>query len=694
MKDRGFIFTLDAALALIPILLLISTISNIETPLHSYTHTSLKFERYAQDVLTVLEYNETILNAFRRYKTGYEQGNSTKMAEAVAFLNNSVSSLLPDGMYYYIDAELNNSIEFSFGRGNISRAKNTYSAIRTVIGSARGWAGRAWYKVESAEFVEEERRVTTTLWNFHNWLSNFYSPPSYDWGYNQAPIHFTLPENASANSIYYLQGSCDHSGGSSFSIDVYINSSLADSADSSDFVFLYNIGSRYMYNYLGTINPSLISPGDNTLVVDFKDPGLTYNDDMPWFALIADYNTTVFVPSGITTKRYDFSDAAGYANPSNAKFFDVHTGTITSVTPRTMSWSDYLADHSVLDSYDDGNPFVISQGTGLPGGDGGSAISVVKEFTIPSSVPEGGVLDATVVVNLYGGVDAALVEVWDQNTTSWKIVFCSFDIEGVHYSARSDGYGNLPGIISIKKYVKPGDNKVRITFWDYVPSTDYDLVGIIDSYVSVSYTTLPITWDVFPFSSYQDGDSSYSQIKTFTTRENAHQVYLFFGLGLDTRHVKVELYDGSTWRTYYDSNVVPYYINLASLDASLGYNIITEPGSTATDYTIKQGTFTVKVTVTGPGHTWESGDRNRNAEIYSGTRVIVLYPEFIATEWAIRYSDSPSEAENLAREALVEKLRDEYGIITNTTDPLIYSDSSYIAGKTLISNIRVYLWEE
>ena len=108
------------------------------------------------------------------------------------------------------------------------------------------------------------------------------------------------------------------------------------------------------------------------------------------------------------------------------------------------------------------------------------------------------------VLNSYGGVDDAVVEVY--NGTTWQTAFSSFGIT----PSTTGGYGNI-AIIYIQPYLAKGqDNIVRITVFDQAPSqqgNDYDLVGIVDSYVQVSYTRLQNKWDTYDFTNYQTDDN-------------------------------------------------------------------------------------------------------------------------------------------------------------------------------------------
>jgi hypothetical protein len=99
-------------------------------------------------------------------------------------------------------------------------------------------------------------------------------------------------------------------------------------------------------------------------------------------------------------------------------------------------------------------------------------------------------------------------------------------------------------------------------------------------------------------------------------------------------------------------------LDLAALDAA-GPHKITTSTSTPTDYTLKPGNlYNLTVTVSGPPSTqpWQSGDWHSNAEIFSGTRISVLYPESLYNAWTTAYSDTATGAQTNAKNILVQQL--------------------------------------
>jgi len=700
MDEKGFIFTTDATLALV-IFMVFSTsfITYLLIPIYMGTgHEHL--ERVAADALSIMHQDGTLHQAALQYQKGNVTG-------AKNTLNSALSILIPSTTGYRITLGENPSV-----KDNRGLLFATDVATRTDLISVpiEGWMGRAWYKVERAEFVDQPTNVTATLWNFHNWLRNFepwgrgglQSHPFWGGGTSPRDISFSVPDGATINSAVFLLGSCNHSGGTSYAANVVING--IPHLNSTPFTFLnLRPGTRErergrMFNHQR--NVSGLRTGVNNFHVNFLNmtTGPRERYDMPWFSIIANYTTTFKVPQGVLNRRINFNDAAGLAVPTAqdldgdgtrnefGRIYNLHTGNVSSFRYErgVMDWGAFAANRNTLDRFDDGIPFVITSLPNIGKTRHGSAVSVIQEFNIPDNVR---ILDAYTVLNAYGAVDNALVEVW--NGTHWRTVFCSFNFDGVDYSARGDGYGNTPGKLYIGDRLRTGNNKVRVTIWDHVPITDYDLLGLVDSYTHVTYTRLPIRWENFAFNSHQSNSHIQTSERTFTTEANAREVYLFVGAGLDSRHIRVEVAPpaGGAWRTLYDSSVIPHYLNLASLDAG-GHNVFTN--GTAGNYTIRPGVnYRIRVTVRGPDRAWESGAWDRNAEIFSGTRISVLYPEFLENRWAASFTTDPETAREQARQELINLLR-EAGI---TPDPrLIRVEALYAGGFPNPIPVRLELW--
>ncbi|NYB26513.1 MAG: hypothetical protein HVN34_04140 [Methanobacteriaceae archaeon] len=724
MDDRGFIFTADASLALIVILLVSASITAYIMAPYFQGQEHQHLQALASDALETMEKDGTLTLA----AVEYSQNNITGGDQ---ILRNRLNTLIPSDTAYNITMLTSSDAGYSVSRNpNLLVASDTATAVRVISGPEEGYLGRAWYKQEEVPMVDKEINVISTVWNFHNYLTNF-APWKSNGLYNRqywgvsgssrpgspVPIEFSIPEGVTLHNAFFLQGTNNISANNlnrpSFGVEVSINGHPY--GNTTPFTMLYprvngygQIDNGLVYNYKGNINVSDLNEGDdNEFYVYFNYQNLlrsNYDYTMPWFSLIANYTTTIQVPEGILSIDETFPDAAGLAKPNDAggyygKIYDLTSGDVTNLTTRrVMSWSTFSnTNRNLLDNYDDGVPFVLDNVDGA--GEDGSAVSVVKEFTIPDNAR---IFDGYVNINAYGAVDNALVEVWDG--TRWRAVFCSFDFKEIpgatipttDYSA-GDGYGNTPGIVYIGQYLHTGSNKVRITVWDNVPSNDYDLVGVVDSKLYVSYSTLPIQWETFTFNSYQAGsrETYLFPERSFSIGPDATKVYMFVGVGTTTQHIKVDIRNSThDWVNIYDDDTVPFMIDLAALDAA-GPHRFTTSTSTPDNYNLTEGTgYRVRVNVTAP-EAWKSGDGASspgtwgNPTIFSGTRIAVIY-KYLENKWTTEYSSNATAAKELARLKLIEAFEE-----TNTTfnPDLIQTEALFTGNLPNAIPVRLDLWK-
>lgn len=682
MDERGFIFTTDATLALIVIMIVSASISTYLLAPYFMSQDHEHLQALASDALETMDQDGTLTRAAVKYNQNTTQGNS----DGDAIINERLDSLIPENIAYKLNI-LGHNIE----RNKFSLVNNdTATAIRITSGPPEGYLGRAWYKQEEVPIVDKQVNVISTVWNFHNYLSNFqpWNNGFYSrqyWGISGSNpgspvnIEFSIPEDVTLHNAFFLQGtnnvSARNNNNPSFGVQVNINNGHLY-GNTSRFTPLYprvnnqgQITDGIIYNYKGNINATDLHGGENVFNVFFNYQNMlrsNYQYNVPWFSIIANYTTTIQVPDQTQTIDEKFPDAAGLARPfrdtdgAYGKIYNISSGQVTPLTTqRSVSWNAFSNNRNILDNYDDGVPFYF---TDVTNGVDGSAVSVVKEFTIPDNATP---FDGYVSINAYAAVDKAMVEVWDG--TQWRAIFCSSEIRETPNSpvkdfSAVDGYGNTPGIIYIDPtYLHHGLNKVRITVWDDVPSSDYDLVGLVDSKLYISWSTLPIKWQNFAFNSYQSGSSqTASQERTFSIGPDAATTYMFVGVGTTTQHVKIDLRSSGTdsWANIYDEDTVPYMVNIAALDAAGPHKITT---GTPGNFTLKEGTdYRVRITVTAP-LAWKSGDGGSspgtygNPTIFSGTRVAVIY-KYLQNRWNENYSPDAQTAKDIAKEKLIADL--------------------------------------
>lgn len=702
--SKGFIFTMDAVLTLLPIFIILASVSGIGGIDTIGSYRMLSSGRYAQDVLTVMERNDTLVNIGRNYQTGVARGDSALIAYSQNLLNSSLNKTIPPYMGYNATVTTPRGT-FSVASGG-EPSGNIMSVWRTSMGPELGWAGSAWLAVRGANFTIINRTTTSTIWNFHNWLSVYYSFCADGWGGPSGSTNITIstPSNATLNDAYYYLGAKVASG-NPYNVTFYLNGGNATSSNyPDDYTYLLTYGGDDFYNSkmdlpFGTTNSSgVLGRGNNKMWLNFT-ADCSGNDEMPWFAIIANYTQTIPSPQSLEIEIFNLPNAEGATDEST-----------------TVTWDDNDATWaSRVDAYSDGTPYKLLTSESFDAE--GNAITVFKNFSIPAGVT---VLDGTIDLNLVGAVDATRVEVFDSSASQWVTVFNSFDINGIDYTDvdydvgfdNLKGYGNLPGKLNIDpSLLSPGSdsNSVRVTLWDYYPDPDY--AGIIDSTILITYSPFSIDWDNFAFNSHQSSSFDYTQDRDFDINTGAKEALLFVGVGIDTRKVVVSIMNAtSSPVTLYNSTVIPYMLNLAELDAGLpaSQRILTTDTSTPSDYILEEGSYTTRVRVlsaqdAAENNAWESGDRDdaggalstqeSNAEIFSGTKVTVLYPEFIAMLTTESYNATAAEAEDEARNLLSEQLL-TYNLTMAANSSEIFSKVNWVSGEPSIAFVELKIWYE
>jgi hypothetical protein len=116
LNDEGFIFTMDASLALIAVFVITATVSQI-TSTHSSTAQShiLPTERVAQDVLEVIV-----------SRLDYEELNTTKLYD-------TLEALVPSRYNYSYVVEYKGNVTFNVSRGSLENARDVMVAKRLLM---------------------------------------------------------------------------------------------------------------------------------------------------------------------------------------------------------------------------------------------------------------------------------------------------------------------------------------------------------------------------------------------------------------------------------------------------------------------------------------------------------------------------------------------------------------------------------
>ncbi|RLG73054.1 MAG: hypothetical protein DRO11_00625 [Methanobacteriota archaeon] len=424
--------------------------------------------------------------------------------------------------------------------------------------------------------------------------------------------------------------------------------------------------------------------------------------DVAWLSLVGEYHIQTLVPDGIAWQRIDLDEnslirpnpnvsrpeytTALVNNPADLDTDDDGDDDIPEDAncsdsnpsylplPPTANAGDYEGDpgaHTARwryipkDSDNDGNldqDYTSSCASGF-----------FADFLIP--IPDATLLDAILVLNTFGGVDSGLIQI-SGDGENWVTLFDGYSTGedlGMFYDR---GYGYLPGTLYIRNAIlsvlpQSPDHSVRIRVYlfDYTPSNDWDYVGIDGSYVFLVYTDFPVEIRVYPFENEQNYVSSSEtpdvsqyitvNITKSTLGSKPTMAHLFLGLGSDTGRVVVEYatdydQDGSftPYEEVYDSDdnegEIPYYVDLTE-----------ELRDPSDPLHLRLGTIRVRVKLWNRDNNWPTYSQSGEpaAEIFSGTRLSIVYPRFLKNEWAFAYASRPEDALMLSKARLILKVK-------------------------------------
>ena len=406
--------------------------------------------------------------------------------------------MIPNSVAYKLAISSNPPVE---NDQNVVTANDIVTKVKVISGPQQGWMGRAYYKVDQVNFVNQNDTQVSTLWNFENYLLNF-NPWHTNglaagkdpyWGGsdvdNNAPINIPFMVPGSINSANVVLGSATSdtsSNGKPYSANFVLNGQN-NMILNSTFNYIYTSSSNSkIYNSLFALNPNQFNSNiDNNFYINFINA--TSDSNMPWFSLIANYTTSIPEPQGVQTATFSLPDIAGIGvNSGNSYLFNLANNVVTPTISRNQTWA-YLQTPASI-NYNLSTPFRITGMSGLNPSQG-SAVGTQTTLYVP---PGNQVFDAYVVVNAYAGTDGVIVQVLN-SLGNWQTAFDSFDPQ---YSARSSidgGYGNIPGVIDIQNYITPGNNTIRVISYDEAQGGDYDLTGLVDCYAKLVYSALPIS---------------------------------------------------------------------------------------------------------------------------------------------------------------------------------------------------------
>ena len=689
MDEQGFIFTTDATLALVVMIVLTASVVTygLLPVFQGENHQHL--EAIADSALETMDQDGTL----RAASVEYANNNTTGAAST---LQTELNLLIPSSIAYKMTMSTQDPVENDHG---VSTANDIVTKVKVISGPQEGWMSRAYYKVDQVQFQNVNVTSITTLWDFHNYLKNFgpwsggLNTYKFWGGTNNKPqslqqIQFAVP--GSLNSAQFLLGSAAGNGQTkSYGADVNINGNNNYILNTSFNPPIYtSSGSGTIYNYMKNVNiANLNNNSVNNFYVQFN---ATSDQNMPWFSLIADYSTSISVPVGVATDTIPFTNIAGIGQPKslgNCIVYNPDTGSVSSVAGRTFAWN-------VINStdFDTSTPFEITN-VPTPGIPKGSAVASVQHINLPANR----LFDAYTVVNAFGGEDFAVVQV-KNSTGVWNTVFSSW----ANTKRTDGGYGNVPGTINILPYLTVGDNSVRIITWDGVVTNDYDLVGLENCYSKITYSKLPIRWDTFSFDSFQNDSSASTKLvnetKIFNIDQDAQNALLFLGVGGDSKSITVTV-NNSKARSLLYNGTVPFDLDLGALDNAQTTKVLTNKLSNGTVALIP-GNYTLTVTVS-PALAYQTGSGGANVPnygfdsdpaIFSGTRIGVIYPKFLQNVWATGYANTPQLASQNAVTNLLSTLSDSG--YTNIDPSLIKNTTLYSGDVPNAVPVRLDLWTQ
>lgn len=688
MDEKGFIFTTDAVLALVVVIVLTASVVTYGVlPVYQgQNHQHL--EALADSALETMDQSGALREAAVEYAN-----NNTTGAEST--LRSSLDVVIPDNVGYRLTMSTQAPVQDSNG---VITSNDVATKIKVISGPQEGWMGRAYYKQDEVQFQDINSTSVTTLWNFHNYLKNF-GPWSSGlntnkyWGAtsngaSSIPINFSMP--GPPQNTKFLWGSAAGSGAvPAYAGDVIFNGANHNYVLNTSFLYLYtSSGVGPVYNYQKNITNGVLSQGLNNFYVQFN---ATSNQNMPWFTILANYTTVISVPKGIANDTIPFNDIAGIGNPSGGVLYNLDTGTRSNVPGRSISWASLQNNFA----YDLSTPFEL---TSIPSVGTGSAVATSQDIYLP---PGNRLFDAFTVVNAFGGEDGCVVQVQD-STGTITTVFSSWG----NTALTNGGYGNVPGIINIQPYLKVGHNTVRIITWDDVPGNDYDLVGLESCYSKITYSKFPIRWDTFPFDSYQNHSSSKTttetQVENFRIDSEAQSALLFVGIGTASRNMTVTVRNstGATSLLYPGNKPIPYVLNLGDLDANASQSSHIMTSIVGNGSSLKPGNYTLTISVT-PSLAYESGDGSSSPPpygyqgdpaIFSGTRISVIYPKFLQNVWATGFANTPQAASQNAIANLIQTLSDAG--YTNIDPRLIRNTTLYTGDVPNAVPVRLDLYTQ
>ena len=129
------------------------------------------------NTLTII--NQNITNTCRVIE---QQTGRTIIINGFTIDPNGTSAVSYTHLDVYKRQVIPNDVGYSLTLGNYGTVSNNsgiltptdiITKVKVISGPQEGWMGRAYYKQDQVQFQTINSTSVTTLWNFHNYLSNF-----------------------------------------------------------------------------------------------------------------------------------------------------------------------------------------------------------------------------------------------------------------------------------------------------------------------------------------------------------------------------------------------------------------------------------------------------------------------------------------------------------------------------------------
>ena len=178
----------------------------------------------------------------------------------------------------------------------------------------------------------------------------------------------------------------------------------------------------------------------------------------------------------------------------------------------------------------------------------------------------------------------------------------------------------------------------------------------------------------------------------------AQEALLFLSAGVNTRNLNVTIFNGTASSLIY-SGPPTYDLDLAYLDSISSKHILTTTLSNGT-VIINPGSYNLTVKVT-PAMGWEGGQyrmrivcsytTQSDPALFSGTRIAIIYPEFLENVWAEGFADTPQQA---AANAITNLTSTLGGFGYDVNPNLMRNSTLYTGDVPNAIPVRLDLWTQ